>query len=131
LDPDPDLKHCKLDKKQKSVWSFFLKKTCPLSLIQKRFPVLPRRKNLFQNLLIKNPVLQPHSEEMSGLTEEGEPPPEAPHKNPVLQPHSEEVSGLTEEEEPFPEPLRKNPVLQPHLEEISGPTEEGEPLPEP
>jgi hypothetical protein len=60
-----------------------------------------------------------------------EPLPEPPHKNPVLQPHSEEISSLTEVEEPLPEPPHKNPVLQSHSEEISGLTEEGEHLPEP
>jgi hypothetical protein len=44
---------------------------------------------------------------ISGLTEEGEPPPEPPPKNPVLQPHSEMISGLTEEGEPLSEPPHK------------------------
>jgi hypothetical protein len=36
-------------------------------LIQKRFPVLPRRENLLQNILIKPLSFQPHSEEIPVL----------------------------------------------------------------
>ncbi len=90
---DPDPKQCKLGTKTSEA---------------------KKRVVLFTFFLMKTLSFQPHSEEISDLTEEGEPLPEPPHKNPVLQPHSEKISGLTEEGEPFPEPPHKNPVLQPH-----------------
>jgi hypothetical protein len=49
-----------------------------------------------------------------------------PHKIPVLQPHSEEISGLTEEGEPPPElcvgeVLREADLVQPHSVQNLGP----------